>query len=86
MTNPHKPNFENAKVGDKCFSAQNDEEAVISIKVYGICVDEWIGVSSYFSYNHDGKANPMHKHPTLFNSFQQFLDYWTWEQENGGEK
>lgn len=79
MTNPHKPNFDDVKVGDKCFEA-----------AYGIstiaALDDTIWASSVQWYYMNGKYMSCDKHPTLFNSFQQFLDYWIWEAENGGEK
>lgn len=72
------PDFTDAREGDACFSAQCGNETILSLKVYGIGMDEyvWIGTSSNFAYTKEGKASPLQIHPTLFNSFAQFMAYW----------
>ena len=81
MKNPHTPEFSNAMVGDACFSVANgivEIEDIVSM-LYPIHTSD----SEY--YDISGRYLPSDKHPSLFNSFQQFMDYWKWEQDNRGE-
>ena len=91
--NPFTPNFENAKVGDECFSVANGYSIVNDMGGIVIANDKQydfelqVKVRDFNSlsyYDYDGRALFMDKHPTLFNSFQQFMDYWQWEKEKDG--
>ena len=82
--NPHTPDFSNAKVGDKCFSVGNGDAEIKSIELNWLDLIETTENEFHNQYNCDGRLYKDDIHPTLFNSFQQFLDYWAWEKENGG--
>lgn len=80
MTNPYTPNFKEAKVGDECFSVSCGVMEITSTEssmLYPIQTEE-------NQYDMSGRCWSADKHPTLFNSFQQFMSYWGWEKENGG--
>lgn len=81
MKNPFTPDFNNAKVGDKCFSVSNDIVEIEDTFKYGIYA---VSVPTGESFTGHGRFWESDKHPSLFNSFQQFLDYWAWEKDNGG--
>jgi hypothetical protein len=70
---PHwMPNFSNSKKGDKCFSSINGD---LVIDFFNEIEDKAI-VAGKYGYYLNGYWCHDDKHPTLFNSKQQCIDYW----------
>ena len=69
------PDFNDAKAGDECFSA---EEGLC--KIMHSNIDNLIAAMNndggWDAFTKDGKLEPESTHPLLFNSFAQFQAYW----------
>jgi len=69
------PDFSNAKEGDECFSAEDDFCIMLPChdKHFVPAMNSNGGFDVFLP---DGRLTAESKHPTLFNSFAQFLAYW----------
>lgn len=79
MNNPHTPNFENFDFTQKAFNSNAGFVCIGETRTSTYVVFE---LERSFSYTKDGKYREKETYPTLFESFQQFQDYWAWEAEN----
>ena len=83
MINPYMPYFASSNVGDKCFSAFDG-----CVEIQGFINDDYPRriIASNVRYANNGCHWTSDKPPTLFNSFQQFMHYWEWENKQEGGK
>lgn len=74
------PDFSNAKVGDECFDSAHGQGFIrfIPIDKPNHYVSSFTIVCGNTTYHLDEAAMrfPVTKHPTLFNSYAQFMAYW----------
>jgi len=70
------PDFSKAKVGDSCFCATLGNKKIDAADASCAFVHIDLGQDTHEAFYLNGKAHENDIHPTLFNSFAQFMAYW----------